>query len=104
MFWPDTITAQRLPCSAERSRISAANARAKPDRHIDRVELWAGGEQVVGVGREPEHQVAVERSAVFVAARGRDRDRSLARLVEVAAMLDQFRAERLHGGVLLDRI
>ncbi len=79
----------------------AADAGAEADRHIDGIEIGDRAEKFVGVGRDPDDEVAVEGRHELVAAIAREGRGLLLRLVEIAAVLDQFGAEAAHRRVLL---
>src|SRR6266542_3766497 len=82
----------------------AADPGAEPDRNIDRVEIGVCREQLVGVGRDADDEIAVERGPELEPARLRKLDRARLGLVEIPAVLDQLGPERAHGGVLLGGI
>ena len=72
-----------------------------PTGDVHRVEVPARPEQLERVGADTAGEVAMERRHHLEAALGRDDAGMLARLLEVAAVLDQLGAEAAHGGVLL---
>jgi hypothetical protein len=55
-------------------------------------------------GRHAAHQLAVERGHAVQSVALGQHGRMLGRGLEVLAVLDQFDAQRAHGGVLLDRV
>ena len=82
----------------------AASAGAASDRHVHAVERRRAAEQLERIGRDARDQRPLERPDERESALARQRVRVDARLVEVAPMLDQRRAERAHRGVLRRRI
>ena len=80
------------------------NPRAEPDRHINGVDVGDGGEKLVRVSGNADDEIAMIRRREFIAALAGDLCRMVLRLVEVAAVFDEFGAETAHRRVLLGRI
>ena len=82
----------------------AADARAEADRHVERVEIGHGAQQLEAVRGHPAHQEGMERAQHAQAAVLGQLGGELVGRLEVVAVLDEFGAERHHRQVLLDAV
>src|SRR5205085_2413073 len=80
------------------------NARTLANRHIERVEIGMGAQKFERISGDAAHEIAMKRGHKFEPLALGIADRLLPRFLEIAAVFDQPRAERAHGGVLLHRI
>ncbi len=97
------LNANNLGLEAERVARgnAAANPRTLADRNIEHVEIGMLAHQLERIGRDAERQIAVEGRHGVQVPLLREPHRLLARGLKILAVLDQLRAERPHGRVLL---
>ena len=82
----------------------AADAGAKTDRHIQRIERRCSTEQLQRIGGDALDQIGCKRRREFqTLGRGNPR-RCVARHLEIVAMLEQSRAECPHRGILFHAV
>src|SRR2546428_4819000 len=91
--------AERIACGDQ-----SADSRPATDRHVDSVQRWNRPEQLERVSADAGHDLRLERADKPHPALAREQCRVLARLVEIAAVLDQLGTERAHRAVLVARI
>ena len=85
-------------------RDEAADARSHADRHVDRIEVGHGLEQLQRVGRHAFHQIPMKGGHEMVAAFLGKPCGMRPAFIEIGADNDQLAAEGLHRRVLLARI